>query len=44
MPCYPVWNQGSMAHPNAELLGEPKAKLIINVGRTLLHYLDSKFS
>jgi hypothetical protein len=40
----PVRNQGSMAHPNAELLGEPEARLIINVGRTLLHYLDSKFS
>ena len=35
---------GSMAHPNAELLGEPEARLIINVGRTLLLYLDSKFS
>jgi len=33
-----------MAHPNAELLGEPEARLIINVGRTLLNYLDAKFS
>jgi len=40
----PVRNQGSMAHPNAELLGEPEARLIINVGRTLLNYLDAKFS
>jgi hypothetical protein len=38
----PVRNQGSMAHPNAELLGEPEARLIINVGRTLLNYLDAK--
>jgi hypothetical protein len=38
----PVRNQGSMAHPNASLLGEPEARLVINVGRTLLHYLDAK--
>jgi hypothetical protein len=30
------------AHPNAELLEEPEARLIINVGRTLLNYLDAK--
>jgi len=40
----PVRNQGSMAHPSAELLGEPEARLIINVGRTLLNYLDAKLS
>jgi hypothetical protein len=40
----PVRNQGSMAHPNPELLGEPEAQLVINVGRTLLHYLDAKLS
>ena len=40
----PVRNQGSMAHPNAELLGEPEARLIINIGRTLLNYLDAKGS
>jgi len=40
----PVRNQGSMAHPNAELLGEPEARLIINVGRTLLNYLDAKLA
>lgn len=38
----PVRNRGSMAHPNAELLGEPEARLVINVGRTVLHYLDAK--
>lgn len=40
----PVRNQGSMAHPNAELLEEPEARLIINVGRSLLNYLDAKLS
>ncbi|MHB8296462.1 MAG: abortive infection family protein [Acidimicrobiales bacterium] len=32
----PVRNRASVAHPNAELLGEPEARLVINVGRTLL--------
>lgn len=40
----PVRNQASVAHPNQELLGESEAHLVINVGRTLLHYLDSKLS
>ena len=40
----PVRNQASVAHPNAGLLGEAEAKLVINVGRTLLHYLDEKLS
>jgi hypothetical protein len=40
----PVRNQASVAHPNALLLGEPEARLIINVGRTLLNYLDAKLS
>jgi hypothetical protein len=40
----PVRNQASVAHPNALLLGEPEARLIINVGRTLLTYLDGKLS
>jgi hypothetical protein len=40
----PVRNQASVAHPNAELLGEAEARLVINVGRTLLHYLDAKLS
>jgi len=38
----PVRNRASVAHPNAELLGEPEARLVINVGRTLLDYLDAK--
>ncbi len=40
----PVRNQASVAHPNAELLDEPEAHLVINAGRTLLHYLDAKLS
>jgi hypothetical protein len=40
----PVRNQASVAHPNRELLGEPEARLVINTGRTILHYLDSKLS
>jgi len=40
----PVRNQASVAHPNAALLGEDEARLIINVGRTLLNYLDAKLS
>ena len=38
----PVRNRASVAHPNAELLGEVEARLVINVGRTLLSYLDAK--
>jgi len=40
----PVRNTRSMAHPNATLLGEPEAMLVINAIRTLFHYLDSKLS
>jgi len=40
----PVRNRASVAHPNSELLGEPEAGLVINVGRTVLHYLDAKLS
>lgn len=38
----PVRNKASVAHPNKELLGDPEAMLVINVGRTLLHYLDAR--
>jgi len=38
----PVRNKKSMAHPSAELLGEPEAVLVANAVRSLLHYLDSK--
>jgi len=40
----PVRNRASVAHPNAELLGEPEARLVINVGRSILDYLDAKLS
>jgi hypothetical protein len=40
----PVRNQASVAHPNASLLEEPEARLVINASRTLLHYLDDKLS
>jgi hypothetical protein len=39
-----VRNQASVAHPNEELLGDAEAHLVINVGRTLLNYLDAKLS
>lgn len=38
----PIRNNASVAHPNAALLAEPEAMLVINSVRTLLHYLDSK--
>ena len=38
----PVRNQASVAHPNDELLGEAEARLVINVGRSILAYLDAK--
>jgi len=38
----PVRNRASVAHPNEELLAEPEAMLVVNVGRTLLNYLDAK--
>jgi len=40
----PVRNQASVAHPNAALLDEPEARLVINASRTILHYLDDKLS
>ncbi len=38
----PIRNTASIAHPNKDLLGKEEAMLVINVARTLLHYLDSK--
>jgi hypothetical protein len=38
----PVRNQGSRAHPNANVLEEPEAVLIINTVRTVLFYFESK--
>jgi hypothetical protein len=40
----PVRNNASVAHPTATLLGREEAKLVINVGRSLLVYLDSKIA
>ena len=36
----PVRNNASVAHPNEDLLGHEEAELVINVGRSLLSYLD----
>ena len=38
----PVRNRASVAHPNKELLAAPEAMLVVNAGRTILHYLDAK--
>jgi hypothetical protein len=38
----PVRNRASVAHPNEDLLGRNEAQLVINVGRSLLSYLDGK--
>lgn len=38
----PLRNKASVAHPNADLLADPEAMLVINTVRTLLHFLDSK--
>jgi hypothetical protein len=40
----PVRNNASVAHPNQALLGREEAQLVINVGRSLLVYLDSKIA
>jgi hypothetical protein len=40
----PARNRGSMAHPNEELLDNEEATLFINAARTILQYLDAKFS
>jgi len=39
-----VRNNASVAHPNDELLGRDEAQLVINVGRSLLLYLDAKIA
>ena len=40
----PLRNQASVAHPNKQLLGKSEAMLVINITRSLLHYLDSKLA
>lgn len=37
-------NRASIAHPNTELLEQPEAMLVINIIRSLLHYLDAKLA
>ena len=37
-----IRNHNSVAHPTENLLGEDEAILVINITRTLLHYLDAK--
>jgi hypothetical protein len=38
----PIRNKASVAHPNANLLPDAEAMLVINSVRTLIHYLDAK--
>lgn len=38
----PLRNKASVAHPNPALLPEPEAMLVINVARSILHYVDEK--
>jgi hypothetical protein len=35
-------NRASLAHPNEELLDHDEALLVINLGRSLLRFLDAK--
>ena len=37
-----IRNQASLAHPNEELIDKDEALLVINVARSLLHFLDAK--
>lgn len=37
-----IRNRKSVAHPNASLLAEPEAILVVNAVRTILHYVDTK--
>ncbi len=39
----PLRNKGSLAHPNASLVREDEAMLMINAARSILHYLGGKF-
>ncbi len=40
----PLRNQASVAHPNAVLMDEAEARLVINGARTILGYLDEKLA
>lgn len=37
-----IRNRGSMAHANEDLIAPEEAMLIVNLARSILHYLDSK--
>lgn len=39
-----IRNNQSFSHPNEEIIEEPEAKLIINLSRVLLQYIDNKIS
>ena len=38
----PLRNRASVAHPNAAILGDAEARLVVNVARTMLGYLDAR--
>lgn len=38
----PLRNRASMAHPNDHLLASEEAMLVVNIAKSILHYLDSK--
>ena len=40
----PLRNRASVVHPNKQLLEHAEAMLVINICRTLVNYLDTKFS
>jgi hypothetical protein len=40
----PIRNNASAAHPNENLLAPAEAMLVINITRTMLHYIDAKLS
>ena len=40
----PLRNRASMAHPNEHLLPSEEAMLVVNVARSILHFLDAKLT
>jgi hypothetical protein len=39
-----IRNKATLAHPNDELLDDDEALLVINLGRSLLRFLDAKLT
>ncbi|MEK5239883.1 abortive infection family protein [Paenibacillus sp. FSL L8-0470] len=37
-----IRNNKSYTHPNEEIIGEEEAKLVLNLFRSILQYIDSK--